>query len=170
MLRRLAAVMVVAGCSDKPTPAPIAPAPPLSVPAMPPASVPRPAGPPLTSGDNEADEVAHVVAVLARSLNEGEGVRANSTGACWAKECGSLSEQAQRKFKVRPIDDPRLRGTRAVATMDILCEGKRPCDRVYLLLAKDCGPDPSLNWLVADVTEDEPKRDAWVASPPPPCR
>ncbi|MBX3227436.1 MAG: hypothetical protein KIT84_13865 [Labilithrix sp.] len=162
-----AIALALAACGEKqPPPAPAAP---LAITPMPVAA----SAAASVSPAQEHDAVTLLVNVYERSLNEGDAATAetSSTKECWAKECGSLSSQAKRKFKVKSKDDAEVRGTHARATMDVLCDGgARPCDRVYLLVVKDCAPNAPQTWMVADVTEDEKKRAAWLDSAPEPCR
>ena len=89
-----------------------------------------------------------------------------SSAACWAKECASLSKQAQKKFKVKLSGDVQMNGTRGAIAMDALCEGTRPCDKVFLLLENDCA---AKRWVVGDVTEEDAARAAWLRAAAPRC-
>lgn len=98
---------------------------------------------------------------FAEALNDGDlaAVQAASEAPCWAKDCRSLGEQAQRKFKVRKTVAPTVKGVRAAAWLEVVCDGKRVCDRVLVLMQRDC---TAATWRVAQVTEREAAESDWL--------
>ncbi len=83
-----------------------------------------------------------------------------STPACWSDECGGFARQAGRKFQV-VVTRQQEAGQHALAQADIICDGARKCDEVWLLIQR--ASDAQLGWLLSDVTENDDKADAWVA-------
>lgn len=103
------------------------------------------------------------------AINAGDeaAARALSTNACWDKECASFSHQAAHKFKVKRASEPKVQGLHAVLELDVLCDGTRLCDKVWVLFALDCAPAPE--WRVEDVTESKKKVRAWIDDAPSAC-
>lgn len=122
---------------------------------------PAPSSPFLTADKFEA------------AINAGDeaAARALSTNACWDKECASFSSQAQRKFKVKRVGDPKVQRLHAALELDVLCEGTRHCDKVWVLFALDCarGGAPG-EWRAEDVTESQKKVRAWIDDAPSACQ
>jgi hypothetical protein len=98
------------------------------------------------------------------ALNAGDlgAAERESEAACWQKDCKSLAEQATQKFKVRRSGSPQVRGLHAAVWLDVLCDGTRLCDRVLLLMAKECGGAGA--WRVAQVTERKKLEGEWLES------
>lgn len=108
-------------------------------------------------------ELVRAVDAYLAAANAGdfEAQQAGSRDECWAKECGSFARQAGKKFRAERRSTIRRFENHAQVVADILCEGGRKCDLVYLLLELE----PSLRWVVVDVTEDGKRSDAWVTPP-----
>ena len=120
---------------------------------------PPPASSPLLTADT-----------FEAAINAGDeaAAQALSTKACWDKECASLSHQAKRKFKVKRTSDPTVQRLHAVLELDVLCDGTRLCDKVWVLLGLDCAPAPA--WRAEDVTENKKKVRAWIDDAPSACQ
>lgn len=117
----------------------------------------------------ELARAQQLVASFEAALNNGAspGAEELSTRDCWSKECASLARQAKKKFKVKQEGSAEIRGLRGTASFDIWCDGSRLCDKVFLLLERDCAAAP--RWRVADVTERKGAPSAWLASAPAAC-
>ena len=122
------------------------------------APAPAPSSPLVTADKFEA------------AINAGDeaAAQALSTKACWDKECASLSHQAKRKFKVKRASEPKVQRLHAVLELDVLCDGTRLCDKVWVLFALDCAPAPE--WRAEDVTENKKKVRAWIDAAPSACQ
>lgn len=165
---RLAVLLLsVAACESKASP-PIVQAPVADVKSS--------AAPPVSSAPPVLPTADHPTSAMAiserfeKALNDGDSSAAEklSTAACWKKECESISSQAKRKFKVKRTGDVDVKGIRGVASYDVLCDGVRPCDKVMVLVARDCSH--AERWVVEDVTEDKKKRASWLVEAPAACR
>ncbi|MBI3205940.1 MAG: hypothetical protein HYZ29_30670 [Myxococcales bacterium] len=128
------------------------------VPSAPTAQVAEPA--PVDSPPGVSPELVRAIEAYLAAANAGDHAaqRAGSTSECWSKECGSFAGQAGKKFRAERRPTLRRHEKHALAVVDILCDGSRKCDLVYLLFELT----PSLSWVVVDVTEDGKKADAWV--------
>lgn len=129
-------------------------------PTTPPPS-PAPSSPLLTADKFEA------------AINAGDeaAAQALSTNTCWDKECSSLSHQAKRKFKVKRVGDPKVQRLHAVLELDVLCEGVRHCDKVWVLFGLDCARAGAPGeWRAEDVTENQKKVRAWLDDAPSACQ
>ncbi len=160
-MRALAGLVVFVACGAPPAAVDPASLPPVSsAPATPSTFEARPTAPGVFPSD---DGAAVLFDRFAEALNTGDlaAVQAASEAPCWAKDCRSLGEQAQRKFKVRKADAPAVRGVRAAAWLDVVCDGKRLCDRVLILMQRDCAV---ATWRVAQVTEREAAQADWLES------
>ncbi len=140
----------------------------LAAPNAPPPPPPRPASP-SNESDLERGRAVIAAAAFERALNASDLSSAEriSTASCWSKECASIARQAQTKFKVKLVPGITHMGTRGLAEMDVLCGGTRQCDKVWLLLEKDC--ISGTRFVVADVTEDKSKRENWLKNAPSFC-
>lgn len=116
--------------------------------------------PPVDSPPGVSPELVRAVEAYVAAANAGDHAaqQAGSTSQCWAKECASFAHQAGKKFRAERRPTIRRHEKHAQAVLDILCDGSRKCDLVYLLFELE----PSLRWVVVDVTEDGKKADAWV--------
>jgi hypothetical protein len=116
--------------------------------------------PPVDSPPGVSPELVRAVDAYVAAANAGDHAaqQAGCTRECWAKECASFAHQAGKKFRAERRPTIRRHEKHAQVVLDILCEGSRKCDLVYLLFELE----PSLRWVVVDVTEDGKKADAWV--------
>jgi len=170
--RALALSIVLASCGPR---APAPEARPVSAPTAAhdaaatdaPASIQEPdSGAPdasVTVPRGVSEELTRAVEAYLAAANSGDHAvqRAGSTAECWEKECGSFAQQAGKKFRAERRESLRRLERHALVVVDILCEGDRKCDLVYVLFELE----PSLRWVVTDVTEDGKKADAWVTPP-----
>ncbi len=122
-----------------------------------------PPAPVIDSPPGVSSELVRAVDAYLAAANAGDlaAQQGASRADCWAKECGSFAQQAGKKFRAERRESLRRHDNHVQVVVDILCEGERKCDLVYLLFELD----PSLRWVVADVTEDGKKADAWVTPP-----
>ncbi|MCC6902642.1 MAG: hypothetical protein IT377_26960 [Polyangiaceae bacterium] len=118
---------------------------------------------PVDAPPGVSPELVRAIEAYLAAANTGDHTaqQAGSTDDCWWKECGSFARQAGKKFRAERRPTLRRHEKHALAVVDILCDGSRKCDLVYLLFELT----PSLIWVVADVTEDGKKADAWVTPP-----
>ena len=176
LISALALALAACAADPKPaSPAPQAPAPAPSAPALPPAlgepdAAPAASGEPATpvpSAETPTDAPPGVSPELVKAVDayltaanarDQSAQEAGATSECWQKECKSFAEQAGKKFRAERRSSLRRREQRAQVVVDIICDGSRKCDLVYLLFELD----RTLRWVVADVTEDGKKADAWV--------
>lgn len=173
-MRELALAVALASCAPRPpaTPEP-APVTTSAIPADASAGeAPTPPGeadadtspaPSVDAPPGVSPELVRAVDSYLTAANAGDlaAQQAASRADCWAKECGSFAQQAGKKFRAERRESLRRRENHVQVVVDILCEEGRKCDLVYLLFELD----PSLRWVVADVTEDGKKADAWVEPP-----
>jgi hypothetical protein len=156
-------LLVLAACGSPPAsvvPASLPPA--SSAPATPSTFRAEPTAPGVFP---PSDGAAVLFDRFAEALNDGDlaAVQAASEAPCWAKDCRSLGEQAQRKFKVRKTEAPTVKGVRAAAWLEAVCDGKRLCDRVLILMARDCSSaSGGGTWRVAQVTERKAAEADWL--------
>lgn len=143
------------------TSAPDAPSKPtvILVPSAPPAAQ-APEQAPVDAPPGTSPELVRAIDAYLAAANAGDQTaqQAGSTSECWAKECSSFAGQAGKKFRAERRPTLRRRDNHALAVVDIICDGSRKCDLVYLLFEFT----PSLSWVVVDVTEDGKRADAWV--------
>lgn len=162
-MRCFACLLVVAACGSPPSsvvPASLPPA--SSAPASPSTFKVEPTAPGVFP---PADGAAVLFDRFTEALNDGDlaAVQGASEAPCWAKDCRSLGEQAQRKFKVRKTDAPTVKGVRAAAWLEVVCDGKRLCDRVLILMARACSlTSGGATWRVAQVTERKAAEAEWL--------
>ncbi len=157
----LLALFLFAACGAPPAATPPASLPPASSAASS-SALSTPAAPGVLA---PAAGAAVLFDRFTQALNDGDlaAVEAASEPACWAKDCRSLGEQAQRKFKVRKTAPPAVTGVRASAWLEVVCDGTRLCDRVLVLMARDCsGAFGGATWRVAQVTERKAAEADWL--------
>ncbi len=108
---------------------------------------------PLGTADLRKAVDAYVAAANAHDL---EAQSAAASDACWQKECARFAAQAGKEFRINLLGFSAGEN-RCAAKLDLQCEGKRKCGRVYLLLERAS----SELWQVVDVTRDAKRASAW---------
>jgi hypothetical protein len=191
VIARALAVLLLAGCSApttpppsparEPTPAPAAPAPTVATSPLP------------DAGESEEERRARLARELEKldenptqsvgpnaegllrqfieavNARDKSGVIATSSPECLSGACADLAREAARKFVLQQTGSVSVRGSRATAGADVVCDGRRKCDFVYLLLERRVVTvqnqgllSSAWAWRVANVTEDQGQTQAWL--------